>query len=153
MNLRKVWLLVTAALFVAWMTYLIVLAATHRHTATHYHTAVLSRPQFLVSQLDVIAHFDSADELQSDPITVKDVRYTIPALEKVDLIKDPLPVVNLASCSESWDGPGDYILPLEQVQHGKYRVVPVPLPNGHEPRIYRLTPETDAQLKYLPKAP
>jgi hypothetical protein len=147
MNLRKVWLLVTAALFVAWMTYLIVLAATHRHSV------VLSRPQFLVSQLDVIAHFDSADELQSNQITVKDVRYPTPALEKEELKKDPLPIVNLSSCSDSWDGPGDYILPLERDRHGIYHIVSVPLPNGQEPRIYRVTRETDAQLKQMPKAP
>jgi hypothetical protein len=145
MNLRKVWLLVTAGLFVAWMTYLIVLAATHRHTV------VLSRPQFLVSQLDVIAHFDSADELEkSDHMKVKEVRFPVP--EKSDLAMQELQVVNLSSCSESWDGPGDYILPLEQF-HGKYRVVPVALSNGQEPRIYRLTPDTDTQLKQMPKAP
>jgi hypothetical protein len=132
-----------AAAFAAWIGFLLYLVVTTRHPI------VLSRPQFLVSTFDVIAR---VDDLKNPEVTIEEVHWPPDADRKGQKIK----VVNLAEC-DGWDGPGDYILPLEP--SGKaYQVVPTPRSPGFEPsrpgnrpRIYKDTPQTRRQLEEIPK--
>jgi hypothetical protein len=141
---RRRWLLVLAAgLFAGWILYLAYLALPpHR-------PIVLSRPQFLVADLWVIADVDDLDR----PVKVVEVPYARgEAPEKGATIA----VGNLAQCKEDWKGSGRYILPL--VREGTaYQVAATPRsPGGPGPdvprvHIYPDTPETRGQLPALPK--
>jgi hypothetical protein len=130
------------------------------HRGPDGQPVVLSRPQFLVSEVDVIAQLDGED----GPVTVKEVlsAQKETALEEGQTIK----VVNLVSPDGkgpvNWTGPGLYILPLRlqpqpQPDH-TYQVVPIPPSPGYrgqsdlDPvRIYPATAETRAQYRQIQK--
>jgi hypothetical protein len=156
MNHPRFFLLYTSALFVIWIGCLGYLAVTHGHWKEDLTERVLSRPQFLISQLDIIAKLDSPNDSE---ITVGKVVHN-----RTGKDIDPgqqLNIKNLGEC-EGWKGPGEYILPLVKADaEGKtYRVAEVPrspgsktLPPGiYELRIYKLTPETSAQLNQIDKS-
>lgn len=132
-------LVLAVLLFAGWVGYLAYLAATTRNPI------VLSRPQFLVSQMDVIARIEAPPQA-----TVEEIHWP----DKTDLKPgDVLTVTNLADC-QGWAGPGSYILALSR--DGKdYRVAPTPPSPGYDrsgpPRIYPLTKETRHQLDSIPK--
>lgn len=144
MKSAKLWLALATAAFLAWIGFLLFLVVSTRHPI------ILSRPQFLVSTFDVIARVDSLD---NPNVTIEEVHWPPGTQRGGETIK----VVNLGQC-DGWDGPGDYILPLQPF--GKdYQVVPTPRSPGFEPnrqgnnrpRIYRATPETLRQLQEIPK--
>ena len=143
-QLRNLWLGVTVVLFLSWIGWLAYLAFTTTKPI------VLSRPQFLVSDLDVIAEVDGLDE----PVTVKEISWPQTDAPK-KLINTQIKVENLRDCQDhGWSGPGLYILPL--VMEGMtYRAAAIPpspgLSRGAKPRIYRATPETRAQLRQIRK--
>ena len=151
MNHPRFFLLYTSALFVIWIGCLGYLAVTHGHWKEDLTERVLSRPQFLISQLDIIAKLDSPDDSE---ITVGKV-----VNNRMGKDIDPgqqLTIKNLSKC-EGWKGPGEYILPLVKADaEGKtYRVPEVPPSPGSKtfpPRIYKLTPETSAQLNQIEKS-
>jgi hypothetical protein len=139
---RRRWLLgLAATLFAAWIIYLAYLALTASHPK------VLSRPQFLVADLWVIAEVEDLDK----PVKVVEVPYARgEAPEKGSTIT----VGNLSQCKEDWKGPGRYILPL--VKEGSAdQVAAVPRSPGGpavpQTHIYPDTPETRGQLPELPK--
>jgi hypothetical protein len=82
---------VTGCLFFSWLSYLIFLWWTLPH-APGGGPVVLSRPQFLVSPLDVIAQIDSP----TGPVTIKEIFY--PKSEQNPLIGQEIRVTNLAEC-------------------------------------------------------
>lgn len=134
-------LAVAAALFAAWIGYLAYLALTARHPV------VLSRPQFLVADLWVIADVDDPDR----PVKVTEVVYPE---AKADALKGmTVEVKNLAQCKGDWTKPGAYVLPL--VWEGNaYRVPAVPRSPGYNPpepqfHIYPDTPEAREQLERM----
>jgi len=139
-------LALAAGLFAAWIGYLAFLVLTTRHLV------VLSRPQFLVADLWVVAQVDHLD----GPVKVTEVVYAHPNA-KADAPKEgtTIEVKNLAECKKDFGQPGAYILPL--VWNGKqYRVPPVPPspgyklpPNGPEYHIYPMTPQTREQLEEM----
>ncbi len=140
-------LALAAGLFAAWIGYLAFLVVTSRHTV------VLSRPQFLVADLWVIAQVDNLD----GKVKVIEVVYARPALKadapKVDAL---IEVPDLGQCRNDFGQPGAYILPL--IWNGKhYRVPPVPpspgyTPTGEEYHIYPLTPQTREQVQAMAAA-
>src|SRR5207249_10760436 len=135
-------LVLAAGLFVAWIGFLALLAAT----ATQ--PVVLSRPQFLVSQFDVIAQVEQGKDGPDPDLTVREVRW--PAKGMGDLVGKKITILNLKQC-DGWQGPGLYILPLRKTDKGTFVVVSPPMSPGFEPmkvrpRIYRETPETLRQL-------
>jgi hypothetical protein len=148
---RRPWLLaLAAALLAGWIGYLAYLALTTSHPT------VLSRPQFLVADLWVIARVDSPDK----PVMVVEVVYTRPGLEGEKVAPGtPLDVVNLPSCKEGWKGEGRYILPLTWRKGIGYLVTDVPRSPGYPPThltappcpVYLDTPETRGQLDHLPR--
>ena len=145
-RLRLVLLLLAVVLFAGWISWLGWLAlpsVTPRE--------VLSRPQFLISQLDVIAQVDADAEGRPKPqVKVEEVHW--PAAAK-ELAGKTLTVTNLNQCY-GWDKSGPYILPL--VKDGdNYRVVAVPRSPGSEgassrfPRIYQATEQNRRQLEAI----
>ncbi len=142
MTRRRRLLALAVVLFAGWIGYLAFLALTNSHAV------VLSRPQFLVADLWVVADVDDLDK----PVKVADVAFAKgDAPEKGNTIE----VRNLSACKEDWKGPGRYILPLTHDATGYY-VTAIPRSPGYGPpvpqfRIYADTPETGAQLAHLPR--
>jgi hypothetical protein len=153
MALRKALLALAVVLFVGWMAYLIHLALTHRHHEDSAHPTVLSRPQFLVSQVVVVAHFESEEEDLKDGLLIDRVLY--PAKESESLKKGAkLNVLNLSQCAGNWSGPGDYLVPLQKAPGDAFIVTSIPRSPGFglmRPLIYRWTTETEDQFNHLPK--
>ena len=143
MKPAKVRLAVSAALFVLWMGFLSYLALTSRNPV------VLSRPQFLVSTLDVVAQVEAPDNPE---VKVEEVHWP-PGLRD-QLAGQTIRIANLQDC-EGFTQPGSYILALT-IQGPSYRVVATPrsgLDAGRSihPRIYPATPESRRQLAEIPK--
>jgi hypothetical protein len=134
-------LVVAAGLFAAWIAYLAFLAVTASHPV------VLSRPQFLVADLWVIADVD----VPKGSVTMREVAYAAPPV-RAAAPKDgtTIDVKNLGDC-KAWTGNGRYILPL--VADGSaYRVPPIPRSPGYgagATRVYPDTPETRDQLNEM----
>jgi hypothetical protein len=144
--------LLACSLFAGWMGYLIFLAATSSKPI------VLSRPQLLVSEVDVLAEVEAVDK----PVVIKEI-----LLAQVnDAALKPgkeLRIANLGECKRlphpgevpeevplDWKGPGLYLLPLRATPDARgYVVVEVPASPGYPPRefargtprIYRATDE------------
>lgn len=148
MKSAAVRLVLAAVLFFGWIGVLVYLAATESQPV------VLSRPQLLVSSLDVIAQIDDP---KTGTAVIRQVHW--PQDENAPKrIAQKLAVANLADC-EGWQGPGEYILPLVPEGDG-YRVAPLPRSPGFEPdphsdagrpRIYRATRQTLRQLGEVQK--
>jgi hypothetical protein len=153
---RRLWLTVTAVLFISWLGYLGYLAATAGRPILPGRAApvVLRRPQFLISTVDVIADVGADGSRASRRATVVEVHW--PPSAAGDLQGKTITVSNLSDCS-GWTGPGRYILPLVHADSA-YRVAPIPPSPGYEPGlheeapIYPLTDQTRAQLERVPKA-
>jgi hypothetical protein len=137
--------------FVAWLGYLLNLAVS---TA---HPIVLHEPQFLVSNLDVIASIPSIQP-GDNLITVREVHW--PEAERANLVGKQLKVTNLEKCKNDFRGADDlYILPLIPDGKDAYRVAPLPRSPGFaggtgeagRPRIYPVTRETRLELDRIQK--
>jgi hypothetical protein len=132
-------LLVAALLFAGWLGYLIYLVATTPRTPAGT-PLVLSRPQILVSDFDIVGEVEGIDK----PVTVVTVLY--PDAEKGQEGKE-IKVTNLKECKplprpeqkagqvpEDYSGPGLYLLPLRKVGDGPdYEVTPTPASPGYPP--------------------
>ena len=156
MKPAKLGLVLTATAFLLWIAYLFYLTLPRWAGKP---PVVLSRPQFLVSGVDVIAQVDRAD----DPhVVVREVHWP-PADAARQLAGKTVAVVNLSQ-AEGWTGPGLYILPLARVGNDEileeFEVVrpppspgfnPVPGGKAGRPHIYPLTDETRWQLNQIRK--
>jgi hypothetical protein len=156
---------VVAALFVCWLGYLGYLVATRPQYDGR--PVVLSRPQILVSEVDVVARVDADDPTK--PVKIEQVLYQ--AGEQTLHAGDEIFVDNLSQCRPlrregspapppDWQGPGAYLLPLNPSDNKHYRVTPTPpspgYPPGHDmtpgpPRIYPATPQVLAQYRAIGK--
>jgi hypothetical protein len=148
-------LVLAASLFAAWIGCLVYLASTTTHPV------VLSRPQFLESDLDVIADVKGDADHPSPTVTV--VKVVWPKSRRDEKLTS-LTLANLADLSSQngWQGPGRYILPLRENRRGAenpYRLAEVgsspgfpSLGSGTEPvrrRIYPDRAETREQLQAI----
>ena len=155
-----------AVLLVGWLGYLAYLVLTMPRTPQG-GPLILSRPQFLVSQVDVVAEVDAlADGSGPSPsVTIKEVLYP----KEGALVKpgDKVHVVGLNDCSRppregekpadvprDWTGPGLYLLALNEKDADTYAVVPTPpspgVHTGH-PRIFPATPAALAEYRAIKK--
>ncbi len=150
MKARALWLIATSVLFLGWLGWLGYLAWTTSRPI------VLSRPQLLISTVDVIAEVQEKAGKPSDHATVLEVHWP-PSGPEQKLVGKTIRVVNLPESEFKWIGPGQYILPL--VKDGNaYRVAEIPPSpgfdsdlHGERPRIYPRTPETIKQLDSIRK--
>ena len=167
MNLLVGRLVLTAALFLGWLGYLGYLVWTRPLTASNT-PLVLSRPQIMVSRIDIVA--DISNTLQ--PVVVKEILYPPDARIKVG---DKLRVLDLDLCHpvrrredektpDDFTGPGPYLIPLRPSgrEEGAYEVAPIPTSPGFDAkwrddrgerpvRIYPYTSETAAQYRRIEK--
>ena len=153
-------LALVTGLFLGWLGYLGYLVATRPVTDAGW-PLVVSRPQILTSQIDIVADID-------DPrgeVVVEEVLYPEgAALKKGDRIR----VEFLDECRpmkrreddvppKDFSGPGKYLVPMRQAGPGRYEVAPTPpspgFAGGLNPvRIYPATSEALAQYRRAPKA-
>jgi hypothetical protein len=145
---RPLLLLVAVVLFVGWVSWLGYLALTTSQPE------VLSRPQFLASQLDIVADVSGDEAGPQAAVTVEQVLWhaqEVPA----PAVGAKIGVTNLphVAAPDGWTGPGRYLLPLRLEANG-YRIAPVlhspGLARGHDrPRIYHATEQTLAQYRKM----
>jgi hypothetical protein len=137
-----------ALLFAAWMGWLLYLVLMTAGT----RPVVLSRPQFLVSSLDVVARVDRVDGENSD-VNIIEVLWPTERAKRYE--GQTIKVANLVEAQADWTGPGEYILPLLQRAEDAFEVTPTPRSPGYSqggrPRIYPLTEETRKQYQSLRK--
>jgi hypothetical protein len=136
-------LVVFAGLFAAWIGWLAYLVVTTRHPD------VLRRPQFLASTLDLVA------DVQAAPAAVVKQVYFGGGQGVVE--GQTLTVGNLTAC-EGWNGPGEYVLALEN-DGANYKVAAVPRSPGYPSErdadqvgpavVYPVTAETLRQLEEI----
>src|SRR5262245_51091378 len=146
MKSAKLKLTLAAAAFAFWIVYLIYLVLVTNRPVVHWwppsvsktEPEFLSRPQFLLSQIDVVAQVDDV----KGPVVVREVLY--PHTEKAEeLINKTIQVEDLAKCGPlptrdkeklDWTGPGLYILPLVHTeQPDVYRVALTGRSPGYPP--------------------
>jgi hypothetical protein len=113
MTFPRARLAVAASLFVAWLGYLLTLVLMSRHTI------VLSRPQFLVAEMCVIAELTGDGGAPDEKVTIKNVEWSLrPGADALDAKK--VRVTNLAEAGpQGYEGPGVYILPLKMQSRDK----------------------------------
>ena len=179
MNLLAWRLVLTASLFVGWLGYLGYLVATRPLTATGT-PLVLSRPQILVSPIDIVAEVSAPEEREVDGEKIR----TFGPVEVVEVLYPPdsslevgqkLRVLDLESCRPvprhrddkppaDFTGPGRYLIPIRPSgrEKGAYEVVPIPTSPGFDAkrmidfnlrpvRIYPYNDESAAQYRLIEK--
>lgn len=137
-------LAVAAAALAAWLGWLGYLVATSSRPV------VLSQPQFLAADLDVVADVHESGGRPDPRVHVHDVPWTRDGRPPAgDII-----VVNLAEAEieGGWRGSGLYILPLVR-SDDRYRVARIPPSPGFDPRTQdarpRIYPGTEETLRQL----
>lgn len=150
MSRAKLRFLLAALVFIAWIGYLAYLVAVTRDYT------VLSRPQFLVSNLYVVAKVDGDQDHPAGSIIVEEMPWSADEADKKSL-NTTLLVAKLELChaANGWGGPGSYILPLMKLDGGKYVLAETPPSPGfhgrdeYRLRIYPVTDETRHQLNEI----
>lgn len=138
-------LVLMAGLFLAWLAYLGYLVYSRPHTPDGRPLA-LSRPQFFVSMLDVVAQVN--DE-RGEEVIIEEVLYPrekapvklgekirVENIDKCRPLPRPEPEEKNKETPLDWTGPGKYLLPLQIVERqGKrhFEVVPTPPSPGYPP--------------------
>jgi hypothetical protein len=169
--------ILTVILFLGWLSYLSYLVVCRPHTpgglrgAFEGRPLTLSRPQFLVSTLDVVAEV-SGDKGQN--VVVKEVLFPkehspvqpgetihVELIEKCHPLPDPL--AKDTNPPPDYTGPDDYLLPLQAIgnpEDRRFQVVPTPPSPGFysapnvgvgPPRIYPATKEMLAEYQEIAK--
>lgn len=155
MNRGKIRLAIAVCLFLAWLGYLVYLVAVTRDPV------ILSRPQFLVSNLYVLAELTADEEHPDTQAKVREVRWAADEGDK-KLLGVALTIQKLDKCGEAqgWRGPGVYIVPLSKFRDGSYHLTETPPSPGFSPnsrpeyryRIYSATEDSLRQLDQLVEA-
>jgi hypothetical protein len=142
---RRLALAATILAFVLWIGFLTFLAATSSHPV------VLSRPQFLVSNLIVLAHVSGTDHPEP---TVEVLQVVWPREPEAGVKASAKLTIEDLKLARGWEGAGEYLLALTR-QAGATKVTAVPASPGFPAsaaqqadrlRIYRDTPNTRQQL-------
>jgi hypothetical protein len=151
-------LIVTVLLFAGWLSYLGYLVWESKQSPTG-KPIVLSRPQFLVSEVDIIGTVRGEGPM----VHVDEVLY--PSTQ-ADLVETEIKVTNLSKCrppgrtTPDLNGEGPYIMPLQLIpgsgdKDKTYQVAPLPpLPSERTlqagpPHVYPVTKDTRAQLREI----
>jgi hypothetical protein len=154
MKRSRLRLAVAAALFVGWLSWLVYLAATGTDDV------VLSRPQFLVANVHVLAQVKGG-KTPDAVVTVEAVNWSTGV--KGLTVGQTITVDNLPDCGpdQGWAGPGRYILALVTSTTAKgvdYHVAPTPRSPGYpfgkntpanRPGPSRIYPATAARIRQL----
>ncbi len=147
MTYPRVRLTVAAALFAGWLSYLLWLVLLTRHTI------VLSRPQFLVADLWVLAQVSEAEGKPARQATIRKLFwFKNPADRK---LKDQkITIANLPEAGpQGYTGPGEYILPLTKQEIAGvalYTVTAIPASPGYD---WRTAAFVNVMLSYAGDEP
>lgn len=155
MTRARLWLVLSAALFLGWIAWLayLVLDLRRETAAGQGRPVVLSQPQFLIATLVVSGE---VEENEAGPATVRVKEVHWPENEQTrKLPGERIAVGNLAR-SEGFAGAGTYLMPLLP-EEGSYRVAPMPPSPGYPaggsragpPRVYPDTPHLREKLGRL----
>jgi hypothetical protein len=149
-NPQKVRLILAAVLFAAWMGYLSYLVYALPKSPNSL-PIVLSRPQILVSEVDVIGTVNLKDKT----VKVQEVLY--PDDAKKALAGEEIKVANLDEIKPPLSEQGNLgpcLIPLQVGEDGLYHVAHVPPSPGYshgDARIYPATGETRAEYRTIRK--
>jgi hypothetical protein len=129
----KARLAVSAGLFLAWIGFLFYLVVRTRDPV------ILSRPQFLVSNLVVLAEVKEDKGRPAPNIKIKEVLRSADPSDQ-SLAGTEIQVEDLADClkPQGWDGAQTYIVPLvkrKEDQAAVYQVTPLPVVPGYRPHF------------------
>lgn len=170
-------LILAAALFLGWLGYLSYLVICRPHTpagllgAFEGRPLTLSRPQFLVSTLDVVAEVSGE---KGEKVIVKQVLF--PKTNAPVQPGQEIHVKNIDRCrplsdpnakntnpSQDYSGPGKYLLALQPIDPNdkqRYQIVPTPPSPGFPsppgaildlPRLYPASEEMLAEYREIKK--
>lgn len=148
------------ALFVCWMGYLGWLVANRPLQAPGY-PLVVSRPQILESEVDIIGELGEREA--GGPATVKVVEVLYDKNGKGPKVGDEIEVDGVAGCKPvkrgdnktpdeavpfDWSGPGNYLIPLgpKDPRTGRHEVAAVPASPGFDRNLRRVYPASDEVL-------
>ena len=92
--------------------------------ATTTQPVVLSRPQFMVSEVDMIAQVDQGKDGPDPEVTIEEVRWPAQGFENLNGKK--IAIKNIKYC-DGWEGPRAYILPLRKTDADTFEVVSAPM--------------------------
>jgi hypothetical protein len=156
-----------SVLLACWLAYLAWLAFTRPLQAPGY-PLVVSHPQVLASELDVIAEVDEVAP-EGKPTRVKVVAILYAPDGDATRVGDVLEVHHLTECRpvplpkgppppDDCPGPGRYLIPLRRDGRapGRFEVCPIPHSPGFRPfdpvrRVYRDSAEVRAQYARISK--
>lgn len=150
MGAAKIRLAVAAAAFVAWLAWLAYLVFQS------HDSVILSRPQFLVANLHVVAHLSGDAEKPDGKAKILEVIWTADEADK-NKTNSEMPIADLdqVGTTQGWIGPRDYILPLLKLKDGRYRLAPIPASPGYPGtnvgRVYPATLQARRQLAEVPR--
>jgi hypothetical protein len=158
-------LILTVVLFAGWLGYLGYLVVCRPHAPSGLRGAfagrplTLSRPQFLVSTVDVVAE---VKDDKGEQVVVKEVLFpkeNAPVQEG-----ETIRVEQIEECGGDYTGPGRYLLPLQSLDGAKgarrFSVTPTPPSPGFPslqgvhvglPHIYPATEEMLAEYRQIAK--
>lgn len=160
----RVRLVLATGLFVIWLGYLLFLVIRTANPVVHWwpfaitktQPIILSRPQFLVSPVVIIAEVkEGRDDHPGTDVTVTAVARSPD--DPNDWKGKTISVTNLpvVSREEGWQGPGEYILPLLP-DGSSFRIAPLPSSPGFDAtgrpsslHIYPVNPQTQRQLEEI----
>jgi hypothetical protein len=151
-------LILAVILFLGWMGYLGFQVVTRPQTAAGA-PLVVSRPQILASQIDVVANVPDEN---GEKVEITEVLYPGSSALKPG---DTIHVTNIRDCmpprgegekpARDWTDPGKYLLPLRATgEKNTYEVAPIPPSPGFyqpRPRIYPANEAALAQYKHIAK--
>jgi hypothetical protein len=122
MTFPKARLAVSAVLFLSWIGFLLYLVVTDR-------SVVLSRPQFAIAQLVVVADVKTGARSESlDPrITILEVPWAANSADR-KFVDQAIEIPELASFEQEHGnvGPGKYILALQRRSGDIFEIAPLP---------------------------
>jgi hypothetical protein len=122
MTFPKARLAVSAALFVSWLGFLGYLVYTSSKV-------VLSRPQFMIAQLYVVADVraDAGNGALASEIAIEDVVWSARKSDAL-LVNTKIILPEISACGKKQGnrGPGKYLLPLQRTMGGDFELASVP---------------------------
>jgi hypothetical protein len=145
-------LILVTLLFVAWLGYLVFLVAT-RPKKDDGTPLVVSRPQVLTSEVDVIAEINDphGDATVAEVLWPENAPLKEGEKIKIEGVADSRQPGRGAPAD--WSGAGFYLVPLRRGPGG-WEVAPIPSSPGFDERVQRIypaTPEALAQYRAAPK--
>lgn len=140
----KVRLVVSAILFFGWLGFLFWLVVNS-------NAIVLSRPQFLVAQVYLVAEVRDKNGQPDVIVHVTEVPWSADPKDAA-LANSDIPIIGLDTDRlGGYRGPGVYLMPLQKTMARGYRLAPLPSVGGAggELRIYPWTTGTERQLREI----